>query len=341
MTDQRIQELSNKIEDYEQTVQALLAFAAFVVHDGQSFRPSSRFGLGRRMLTSEKNIVNPSADITPDLVAQKSSDYGIIAEAKKSLSKDQENWLHDLTQLRKYDDDLVGWWTGDEKITTADTILLVHISRSRQFARFFSDSQTDEIKVGPNTSIVEFSRADESTTFFFFRLEEGNISDKDLAPGLEDGIPVPLDKVLESFGTITYYDREPPIVFLVKELWLMVFPEMASGGEFDEAVKSVRFEASVSKVTKELQNAWGSGALFRDSRSREFPKIDWVRNAFNWLVDHQLAFPPTANNDSYTVLYKTIKGDVQERFIRLEVTAKKKAIPAQALKAQATLFNNE
>src|SRR6266496_1801480 len=48
--------LLNDAVDYEQTVKALLAFAAFIVHEGDSRRPGSQFGFGRRMTSSDRVV---------------------------------------------------------------------------------------------------------------------------------------------------------------------------------------------------------------------------------------------------------------------------------------------
>ncbi|MEK6303015.1 MAG: hypothetical protein AABO41_20070 [Acidobacteriota bacterium] len=81
--DERWKTLLNEVVDYEQTVSALLAFAALVVHDGNSLRQDAEFGFGRRMTRVRDD--GRETDVTPDLVAQKSLSYGIVAEAKKSL----------------------------------------------------------------------------------------------------------------------------------------------------------------------------------------------------------------------------------------------------------------
>ena len=92
--------LFNEIVDYEQTVKAILAFAAFVTHDGEKQLPEAEFGIGRRMETSSGNPVNPESEVTPDVVCQKTLEYGIVAEVKKSLPQDREYWHRYYNQLR-------------------------------------------------------------------------------------------------------------------------------------------------------------------------------------------------------------------------------------------------
>lgn len=322
-TDERWKSLWNDVEDYEQTVNALLAFAALLVHDGTSRRAGSEFGFGRRMTRP----IGAVSDVTPDLVAQKSLDYGVAAEAKKSLSRDRSHWEQEVAQVREYAGGLVGWWTQDETIRAYDTVLLIHIARGRPFAKLLrSDEQREGGAAGVAFKVVEFSQMTEAQVNFFFRSEEGTLSDPELGQRLDDGVPVPLDSVLQSFPTVKYYDSPPPVVLLIRDLWMNVFPSMLSDGEYDEGLKATKIKASVSKVTDELQLASGSKAkaLSRDSRSAEFPQKSWVRQAFDWLVSKRMALPPGEESDEYTILYRPIRKDVLHRLIDKEVSATKK-----------------
>jgi hypothetical protein len=319
--------IRNAIEDYEQTVNALLAFTAFIVHDGIKFRPESNFGFGRRMATSKVNSSQPNKEVTPDLVAQKSLKYGIVAEAKKSLSRDTDQWKRHIDQLRKYDDELTGWWTPDEKIQQADTLMLIHQSRSRQFARYINKSMQDDPKsVGSNTGVVEFNRADEASPYYFFRGEHGSLRDYELKTKLDDGIQIPLAKVIESFPNIRYYDAPPHLVIILEHLWTEFFPSMLEKGIFDERIRATRINVSVDEITHEMQQAYGSGALSQDSRSSEFPSKKRIREAFDRLVRFKLATPPTRGDDGYVVFYRNLRGDVRERFINMEVNLLAKEI---------------
>ena len=310
----------DRANDYEQTVNAILSFAAFVVHDAKSRRPHSEFGIGRRMTTSSESSISPNRQITPDLVAQKSQEYGIVAEAKKTLDQNQSNWISHVRQLRKYDDKLEGWWTEDDKITHSDTIMLIHQSRGRPFARFLQhQKEIDPDSVGPNTCVVEFIHSGETVAYYFFRLELGSIHDAELGRRLEDGVNIPLDGVRMSFPNIQYYDAEPPMPFLLFRLWTDVFPAMLEDGEYDEKTRSTKIQVFVSDVTDELQKAFGSKALKQDNRSGEFPKQKWVREAFERLINYKLAIPSSGEDGRYIIYYRSFRDDVLDRFIKFEL----------------------
>jgi len=339
-----VRQALDEVEDYRQTVKALLAFAAFVVHDGNSHRRGSHFAFGRRMVTSTTNRVSPGTQVTPDLVAQKSPDFGIVAEAKKSLPLDQARWRVYLEQLRKYDDELHGWWTHSAKIPVADSALLIHISRSRPFRRFVEQlaaEEGEENTIGANTSLIEFNSSEETASYFFFRLEHGAIRDDELNQRLGDGVSVPLDKILQSFPTVKYYDTEPPMALLLSELWMDTFPAMLEEAEYDEQHTVFNLSATVEEVTRELQAAYGSGSLEHDERSVEFPQQKWIRRAFEKLVELRMATPPTEKGGAYRVLFKPLRGDVLERFIKLDLGTREregqKALPDPT---QISLFGN-
>lgn len=325
MNDDISKAIQNEINDYEQTVDALLAFAALVVHDGSGTRNDAYFGFGRRMKTSEDNPIQPLNQITPDLTAQKSLNYGVVAEVKKSLSRDRGNWLNHVKQLRKYDDNLVGWWTDNEYMDNSDTIMLIHQSRSRDFTDYLQEIiSNDPDAVGMNTSVVEFNRFDETTTYFFFRKEYGQLRDKELQDCLYSGRAVPLEKVKTTFKNICYYDSEPHVIFLLEHLWTDVFPSIMNKDDFDEETKSFKIQVKSSDITNEMQSGYGSGALHKDRRSPEFPRETWVRKALDWLVQNKKAKKISEEENVYIILFKFTKKDVREYFIDLEVKSKSK-----------------
>lgn len=310
--------IRDEANDYHETVQTLLAFAAFVCHDGQSRRTGSHFGFGRRMTTSSANRVSPNAEITPDCITQKESDYGIVAEAKKQISRATEQWDAHVAQLRKYDDQLTGWWTESQQIAKSDAALLIHQSRGRAFTQFLqSKKDEDPLNVGEHTSVIEFNRSDEGQSYIFFRLEWGVVNDRELAEKLQPGVQVPVEKVLRSFPNILFYDAPPPIEDLMTMLWMDWLFSRFDPALVDPASGTAALTVTVSEITSDLQQAYGSKALEVDQRSAEFPRSRWVREALDAFVGLEMA---TAGGDgeTYIVKYKTIpKEDVLERFVRL------------------------
>ncbi|MCX6539307.1 MAG: hypothetical protein NT151_10315 [Acidobacteria bacterium] len=323
--------------DYEQTVHALLAFAALVTHNGVSKREGAEFGLGRRMTPAPvpaPTADNPEAvvqpdDVTPDLVAQKTATYGIVAEAKKSLDRDGHYEQH-IQQLRKYDAALAGWWTESEQIQHSDAAILVHQSRGRKFARYFDERRVRaDDSVGPNSSVIEFNESTERVPYYFFRLAAGQVGDPELSARLDEGVNIPIDEVLQSFGNVRYYDYRPPMVLLLERLWVDYLPSLIPDGKYDEQTGKHKLQVSIAAVTQELQAANGSAVLHQDQRAVQFPTTTWIRRALERLVEHQLALPPNGDDDFYTVFYGPFKKDVRERFAELEAEKGPAEAPAE------------
>jgi len=131
-----IREIKDRNDDYENTINALLCFISLTTWEGNQRRPDSYYSFGRRMTTSASNVISPNQDITPDSVIQFLDDLGFIVEAKISLPADESLWSGILAQIKKYDDDLIGWWTQDEHINNHNVILLLHMSRSVSFKKY-------------------------------------------------------------------------------------------------------------------------------------------------------------------------------------------------------------
>jgi hypothetical protein len=315
----RYKEIRDEANDYRETVQTLLAFAAFVCHTGQAMREGSRFGFGRRMRTSTKNLVSPETDITPDCVTQKHATYGIAAEAKKQISRQRDYWEAHVQQLRKYDDELTGWWTDEEKIAHSDAILLIHQSRGRDFSRFLQlQKEADDSKVGENTSVVEFNRSDEGRPYIFFRREWGSVHDAELAGRLDSGVQVPLDRVLKTFPSVLFYDSPPPLEDMMRTLWMDSFFSRFDPSTVDPGTGVASITVGVSEISTELQLAYGSAALDMDPRSAKFPKDRWVRDALEAFAKLDMAIS-VGDGEQFVIKYKVLssRDDVLERFVQL------------------------
>jgi len=319
-------------EDYQSTVHAMLAFSAFVVHDATAQRPNSHFGFGRRMTTSEANVVTPSGTVTPDIVAQKSDSYGVVAEVKRSLPSDRTKWSSHVGQIRKYDDDLTGWWTSDRRMAISDTTLLLHQTRSRAFVNVLDDERKQNAEVvGPHTSVVEFNRSDERQVNYFFRLEWGDVRDADLSGRLREGVAVPIDKVIRTFANVKFYDADPPLHSLLAFLWIDYFGPLVAAVAYDENLKAFPIDVSSAAIADELQRAYGSQLLEKDERSVEFPSAKVIRRALDALVTMKLAMSLPAGTSEYRVLYRQFNDDVLLRFASMLKT------PAESVTAQTTL----
>lgn len=85
-----------------------------------------------------------------------------------------------------------------------------------------------------------------------------------------------------------------------------------------------------------MQRAYGSGALHRDERSAEFPRVAWIRQALDMFVSLALAYRGESNGD-YVVNYRPFdrRVDLLERFVKLVDT--KQGLRGRAYEEQLPL----
>lgn len=333
------QALKNEANDYNQSVLALLAFSALIVHDGAGRYPDSHFGFGRRMTTSTPDPVSQNSDITPDLVAQRSGLYGVIAEVKKSLPADEQRWISVAEQVRKYDDNLEGWWTDTGKIATWNSILLLYYKRSVKFVKWLKrEIERNPDVFGPASAVVEFVYGPEAAEWMSFRLMYGEVAQPRLHDELEETTSVPLDKVLISFPNVDFYDAKPPVRYTASIMWSKVFPTMVYDQERDEKTKSFHIEVCPKDIANEMQLAFGSGSMATDGRSVTFPRVAWVKEALDWFIQQKINNNPLATraedgSDRYIVLYRPIRGDkgVLERFNEMGLSKELESGPLEQL----------
>jgi hypothetical protein len=149
-------------DNYYNTVLAALALINVVRWDetDRKLDPDAKFGVGRRMTTSDKNRVSASTDITPDIVLQRKGN-GFIGEITNSLTEKNEHWTEKLKQVQKYDGALWGWWTKDENLDSHDIAFIVQQSRAVRVADILTKekrSKKGEIKFKRPAAVIGFNR---------------------------------------------------------------------------------------------------------------------------------------------------------------------------------------
>lgn len=306
-----IQDIQTEIENYVTTIQVLQSFISVVTWEDGNLAPGSEASLGRRMETSANNAVSPVTTVTPDAVIQRNGNLGYLVEAKKSLPADQSAWRNVLDQLRKYDDNLSGWWTSNEEIDLSCTVLLLEISRVADFRKYI------EIEIDKNgitftypLSLVEFTRSPEVKEFLFLRKYWGTIENQFVSDKLDSGIKVPIENVVATYGEKRFYDATPVTEFTMVVLWQDVFTNMKTDVEHDDNLGAFPLEVNTTNLTSELQQLYGSTG--NENRDVAFPKKAWIRAALEGFVTLRLA--KRLDDDNYVILFKRLKTDLVERF---------------------------
>jgi hypothetical protein len=277
------------------------------------------FGIGRRFTTSASNAVAASTDLTPDCAVQNSRDLGIVAEAKLGLPQNKDYWDGDILQLKKYDDDLTGWWTETEHVSQHDIVALVPWLRAVDFSEHIDDGVVNgKWSFERRPSVVGFQRLNgpEKTWVQVMRFG-GAISDAHLDDRLRRVRQVNWEILLEKYGDRKFLDHPPPLPALLQIIWDDLFVEYADAvlrkSDVLPGQKFVEFTVTAAEIARDLQKYYGftsSGA-----RSPAIPKTSWVKDAMDALVEFKMA--RRTENGDFMVRYKRLRGDTMERFGRL------------------------
>ena len=309
--------IQNQMEDYESTIRAGQSFISLVTWEKENSTRimNSHFSCGRKMNTSGSNLISKNCEVTPDVVIQRLPDLGYIVEIKKSLPREKKEWDEVAKQIIKYADKLIGWWNPpNELIQTQCVVLLIHMSRGKDFSEYFKNFlQKNRIELEIDISIIEFSRSDERVNNYFLRTQFGEIKDVEINKRLLSGVTIPTEPVVASYGKQKFTDSEPPFPeYTMSILWQDIFNSKPRR-TLDPKSKVYLFEINVQDLTFELQKLYGSeGNSYRDV---EFPQVSWIKSALDAFVE--IKYAEKIDNENYRIFFKFIRDpDLISHFVK-------------------------
>lgn len=323
-----VDEIRQKIEEYETTIMGLRALCKVISDHYRADNPTTplRTSFGRRMTTSSANRVHPNNSATPDTVIQIEDDWGMVVEAKRTMPQNKnDRWRDTVDQLRKYDDNLLGWWTPSGELIPANITLLIDVDRSIDFSRYVQSLiDNGEITAFQNpTSIIEFFKKQEVKQFLHVRQVWGRLEPINLSQKLEGGKSISVEGLIDGQR---FYDQEPEAVeYTMVLLWQTVFTERYIGAKFDESAKVWLIDVDLDELTESLQKLYGQKS--NEARERTFPRKKWIQKALDAFVLLDFAFHLEGKN-KYVVKFKRLRGgDLFQRFYRHRISAKRKDAP--------------
>lgn len=310
-----IEKVKEEIDDYLTTINVIYAFVGFV---GRNYPEEVlAYSIGRKMNIVYEDGRISSERITPDLVIQVNESLGYVVEIKTRLPhNDNGQWDKAIKQLKKYDNDLLGWWTPDERINAACIAIMVGIERSVAFSGYI---EAEEVEFSKPVSIIEFTRKIQVKEFYFIRKMWGIIEDSAFSKVLENGKSVSIEEIVGS--NKRFYDAQPITEHTMVVLWQDIFTEMKSNVEFDEKLSVWPLEVEIEALTRELQRLFGSEGNVK--RETAYPRNAWVREAMDQFVRLELASRGEDGN-KYVVNFKRLRGDILGNFVKGRYIPKKK-----------------
>jgi hypothetical protein len=264
-----VNHLIEEVDSYNQTVGVIISFCNILRSDF-----SGEAKIGKKMITSDKNLVSPNTEVTPDIVGQ-IKDYGLISEVKRST----EYLDKYLEQIRKYDDCLTGWPSKKER--KHDIAFLIHILHSQNFIDFLKlKILSGELQLTRKLSIIDYTRSSERQEFFIIKKAHGEISHVGLDEALTRGKGVSAEKIISEFATIKFYDSEPPVLLTMVILWEKIFNTLPDSAEFRTARGGrISIKANIEELFRLCKE------FFAPKESDvEIPKKSWIRRAMEKFV---------------------------------------------------------
>ncbi len=311
--EERLYDLLDKINNYEQTINAIICFSHVLrweeVDGERSFRPNSYYSIGRRMDTSPSNRINPENKVTPDLIVELNENYGIVCEVKKSLPRNRAYWNKTINQLIKYDDDLKGWITENEYIQRSDVVFLIH----NDIKVFVFDYLNNRININRDLNFnrsfatIAFYRVDQRKTWINFEKGFGNLSDRNLDEKFRLIWKVPLEEV-RPLNPTKFYDAKPEVSYTMSILWIDTFSQYPRQEEFMEAEgrKIITIRINIEELVNRMKNQFFPSLIENDPRQQKVPKSRWVKEAMKMFVRLNYAYKEQDLEDVYIVKYKRI-----------------------------------
>lgn len=272
------------IDDYMGSVRGLYAFAEAACFDDATRQrvPGSQYSIPRSMDT-----VAGGPTLTPDGVVQPRIDYGIVTEMKKHYPDGDDGYIE---QVKKYDQDLVGWWTKDEALTPHDLVLLTHM-----FSTTNANDAFEKWKSGARTftrpfAIVEYGYVESMPQqYFMLRRMAGALSDKSYDEALRHGKMIPDAIAVELFARCKLYDAKPPLMHMLVLVYMETMNLFVPREEFEAATGRLRktVTVTVAEVREKMEEQFCPH--LEGVRQPRLPKKEWVREALEALQDMELA----------------------------------------------------
>ena len=312
----QIDQFKNDIDDYEQTVHAIIGFINFYrwddatknmrndtyVFQGMRLRPSAEHGAAAEL--------NGARSVTPDIAIFRHAQSCVVAEVKKSFPADSRHWHDDFNQLMAYDDNLEGWPTANKRVSSHDIVLLTHQSRAVAVKRF-QEEHSRTIKFQRPFVIVEFNRSDERQPYFFFRKVRGTLTEKAVDDRLENGVQIPMSVFARVYSTVKFYDTAPPIPYMQSLIWTHVVLPAAfeqNAGKAGSLRKNRKLDVilTVDEIADQLCEAFSYRRLNDQHHELQpqIPKKEWVIDACQVLVRLKEAEWVDSKQSSITIFFR-------------------------------------
>jgi hypothetical protein len=335
------QRLQIEIDNYDQTVLGLRAFAHEILFDNlsRSLLNSATVHCGRIFLTSPNNRHSKKEKVTPDLAIQQTAAFGLIVEAKFGFAADSKEFFsridETVAQIEKYDDNLTGWPVGAAK-TNHDLVLLVNWEDARRAVdELKARRASGKFVVSRKLAIVSihlYTRVGGSE-WLALDLEDGELSDQSKTSKLHR-LPIRLVHIESNptLGRVKIYDERPPLPTMMDLIHRAIIEHLTQ-----EELEQFRIEDKVEKrvLVNDLIGWLGAYAFPRtDKLDPVLPEPKWVLESITSFVDLGWAERASGNEKEFTYVHKKNRKGVNNPLKRFREHCAKVREKTEAKKAK-------
>lgn len=312
------QKIKNKINDYIQTIHAIVGFMNLYRFDDQTRSIDDKVIVfqGRKLYKK----ADSSIYYTSDLGILLENNDGILGEVKKSFPKDQEHWMDDFKQLMSYDQELSDWPSKSGGVTNQDIVLIVHQTRAGSIRKYYNERIGAEINFTRPFVLVQFNQSLESEHFYFFQKLIGELTHEGINQRLDIGISIPMSVLLKLYSTIKVYDSKPPLPYTLFLIWEHVVVDKAQRDpKFLKLKRNQKIEITISihEILNTLQNGFSFQLLSPDKQPK-MPLREWIIEACEFLIKFDMASWIDASKANLKIIFKKYE-DVLQHFIELHL----------------------
>jgi len=330
--EQRVKETKIAIDDYNDTIHAIIGFVnLYLLDETHQPRPQVKGFQGRHLTplsTGEQpGEPNVERDVSPDLGVVIEDNRGILGEVKKNFPKENiERANKVFVQLKRYDQNLIGWPVANQQVQSHELVLLVHLTTSAYAKDFYEEHlpQTGIVFERP-FSIVEFSRFSQMQEFFLLKTVLGEPTEIRGEKKLKYGVSVPMRVFLHEYARTKLYDAEPPLPYLAELIWVHVVTPIASENpKFEHLRKKQKLEVAltIENIVERLDEGFSFRSWHSQNPDRQprIPRTEWVRQACQFLIASGEAEWIEGSGETQLVIFYQRYDDVTEHFVLSHAT---------------------
>jgi hypothetical protein len=271
--------------------------------------------IGCTFVSSEPSfkIIGSDKEVKPDIVLQYNDGaYGILCDIKTSVPEYDFYLRERLKQLELYSNEVEGWDTPNKRVSDHSILLLCHAIDSDLVVEKIREwTKQGKLNISKKLCVVEWSivgslKFNGMRDVLLIKHKLGKTGCTILDDWFKKNIKLDVDQLFEKYETCRFVRKEPPVEYMMNELWSTIFPGIHERPEdFNVTIEEIL------KITHEYFTSW-SGLQGEFSQIRP----SWITKTMKAFCDIDIAEEIEDKPNTYKIFYgKKIRKDVSDYFV--------------------------